>query len=229
MRCWLDSSDWQQHLEGWGWGWHRLCSTLAIWFNKELKHYQWWGCSCKLWGQRVVMMLSMHSNGVSFVYLDVLLLMSVIVIYREFHVLSMKNGISMELARKLWVSLILLAILEVMLFASFFAPLFQCHFNNYMITVDRTESLTVFINTAFLLLSGYVMNIFWCSLQLCQVGLTIVSLMIACLLGASFLIGHFSEIQVSNVPFNANCYRTSLLTLGASHFGLVWWWLVQRL
>lgn len=164
-------------------------------------------------------MLSMHSNGVSFVYIDILLLMAMIMLCREFYVLGLKNGTSLEMARKLWVSLILVLILETMAFASFFAPLFQCHFNNYMITVERTESITLFINTAFLLLSGYVMNIFWCSLNLYQVTLTAVSCMIACLLGVSFLIGHFNEIQVSNVPFNANCYRTSLLTVGASHFG----------
>lgn len=47
------------------------------------------------------MMLSMHSNGVSFVYIDLSVLMGLSIIYREFHVLNLKNGTTFEMARKL--------------------------------------------------------------------------------------------------------------------------------
>ena len=148
--------------------------------------------------------------------IDILMLISMIALNREVWMVKLKGGTHLLTLKKAWVAVVLFMITDTMAFASLFVPLFQCHFNNYMMSMNRTESFILFINTAFILSSGYFINVFFCSLYLHQANISMLSLMMACLFGISFIVGHLNEIQTSNVAFNTNCYRTSTLALEAS-------------
>ena len=158
----------------------------------------------------------MSTNGVTFMFLDVLIVGTLMIIYTELAIYQIKNGPSLPMVRKFWVCLVILLVIELMAFLSLFAPLFQCHFNVYLVSLQCTESIVMFLNTTFLILSGYFINVCIWSIHLYQPYVAMLTLMLCMIFAFSFIITEFNEVKVSNIAFNTNCLRTSVLTLEAS-------------
>lgn len=158
----------------------------------------------------------MSTNGVTFMFLDILTIGTIVIIYSELAIYQIKNGPSLPMVRKFWICLVFFLTIEFMAFCSLFAPLIQCHFNMYLISIQGTEFIVMFINTTFLILSGYFVNVCTWSMYLYQPYMFMLSLMICMILAFSFIMTEFNEIKASNTAFNTNCFKTSMLTLEAS-------------